>query len=70
MGLGIRRRPGQGFFLTIEDGANEKQILEALRRGTVRVCVESIDANIISLKVYAPKEIRILRNELQWGSSR
>lgn len=65
MPLSISRRAGESVHLFIEDGSDEQAVLDALRKGRIRIHVSKVQGQLAYLNIEAPKDVRLLRSELE-----
>ncbi|ASN68667.1 hypothetical protein 3S11_43 [uncultured Caudovirales phage] len=53
------------MHLFIEDGSDEQAVLDALRKGRIRIHVSKVQGQLAYLNIEAPKDVRLLRSELE-----
>lgn len=62
--LALTRREGQHIRLTIDPGVDTEKLLKHLLRDGITITMGIIDGNKASIAIDAPREILILREEL------
>lgn len=64
MPLSISRRAGESLTVFIDDGSDDQAVLDALRRGRVKIRITRVQGQLAYIDIDAPRDIRLLRSEL------
>ncbi|MGS0941072.1 carbon storage regulator [Pseudomonas luteola] len=64
MGLTLSRKEGERLQLSIDDQCDTVALLEALRAGDIYVVVERIGSATVKVRVDAPADLLVYRDEL------
>ncbi|TWI48022.1 carbon storage regulator CsrA [Pseudomonas duriflava] len=64
MGLVLTRHEGEKIILSVQDGADEQQLIEALRNSGISISISQAKFGAAKVRIDAPDAIKIMREEL------